>query len=128
MRNFDVLGSMLASISASIWSQVGRLGASWGRLVAWLRTGLDVLVTRRGLKTGETRVGAIAPPPGAAALPPPPGGVSQAQWEGLGRDNLTRLEDPMGRRIIERAFIFHVAGLSAQGGAWENSWSALVVS
>ena len=31
-RNFEVLGSILASISASIWGQVGRLGASWDRL------------------------------------------------------------------------------------------------
>ena len=34
------------------------------------------------------------------ATGPHPGGVSQAQWEGLGRENLTRLEDPMGRRIL----------------------------
>ena len=38
-------------------------------------------------------------PPSLKQSAPPPGGVSQAQWEGLGRDNLTRLEDPMGRRI-----------------------------
>ena len=45
-RNFEVLGSILASISASIWGQVGRLGASWGRLVPCLRDDLDVLVTQ----------------------------------------------------------------------------------
>ena len=36
----------MASISASIWDQVGRLGASWGRLVPCLRDDLDVLVTQ----------------------------------------------------------------------------------
>ena len=45
-RNFEVLERIWASISASIWGQVDRLGASWGRLVACLRDDLDVLVTQ----------------------------------------------------------------------------------
>ena len=45
-RNFEVLGRILASILASIRDQVGRLGASWGRLVPCLRDDLDVLVTQ----------------------------------------------------------------------------------
>ena len=65
-----------------IWGQVGRLGASWGRLLACLRDGLDVLVTQTRVENSETRVGAIDPHPRRRFMRP----FWEASWGHVGAD------------------------------------------
>ena len=59
--------------------------------------------------TSRREVEVIGPPPGMPRRTQD--GVLDALWEGLGRDSLTRLQDPMGRRIPA---VFLASGLRVE--------------